>query len=297
MLEKFEELNDRFETLLGEVGYDQANHMLKNNFKKTKESEDFDEMLSGDGFFHSTSDAVSSFLEGTIEVIVKGTAGFAADVLSGIGDMTTNQNDYSVFDAFSDTVGQFTNFNYLPSSTSEDTRLVGRDGDLNLNYKTISKSLAETLPFTLAIVNDVKRGKITNVELALGKLLNPMKSGKVTNSLLLIDSAYRHSLSDNIEMAEGLGLDDNKGRVFAHTLAMSEGMAQLIMPDTKFFKTTAGNALLSTFKKDLKSAATKQAVSKVVQNFTKNIALELGEEEAERVSRSNCYYVWNFGYS
>jgi hypothetical protein len=277
--EKFEELNDRFETLLGAVGYDQANNILKNNFKKTKEGEDFDELLSGDGFFHSTSDAVSSFLEGTLEVVVKGTVGFATDVLSGIGDMTTNQKDYSVFDAFSDTVGQFTNFNYLPSSTSEDTRLVGEDGDFNLNYKTISKSLAETLPFTLAIINDVKKGKMTNAELALGKLLNPMKSGKVTNSLLLIDSAYRHSLSDNIEMAEGLGLDDNKGRVFAHTLAMSEGMAQLIMPDTKFFKTTAGNALLSNFKNDLKSAATKKAVSKAVKTFVGNIALELGEEE------------------
>lgn len=277
--QKLEELDNRFNSLLGEVGYDQATGMLKNNFQKTTESKEFDELVSSDGFFHSTADAVGSFLEGVVQTGFKGTVGFTADMMSGLGDMTTEQDDYSVFDAFGDTVGQLANYNYLPSSKKKNARLLDGDGDLNLNYKTVTKSLAEVLPFTLAIVNDVKKGKITNVEKALGKLLNPTKSAKMTNSLKLIDSAYRHTLSDNLNMAEELGLGDNKGRIFANTLSMAEGMAELVMPDTRFFKSTAGNAILGTFKKDLKTATTKTAISNVVKNFTKNMALELGEEE------------------
>ena len=277
--EKLKELDNRFNGLLGEVGYVQATGMLRNNFLKTDESHEFNELVSGDGFFHETGDAVSSLLEGIVQTGFKGTVGFTADMMSGLGDVATDQKGYSVFDAFADTVDQLGNFNYLPSSKAEDTRLVGEDGNLNLNYKTVSKSLAEVLPFTLAIVNDVKKGKIPNVEVALGRLLNPTKSAKVTNSLKLIDSAYRHTLSDNLNMADELGLDDNKGRVFANTLSLAEGMAELVMPDTRFFKTQAGGAILSTFKNDLKTATTKTAISNVVKNFTKNMALELGEEE------------------
>lgn len=277
--EKFQELDERFNALLGEVGYDQATGMLKNNFKKTDESQEFDEMVSQDGFFPETGDAVSSFLEGVVQTGFKGTVGFTAEMMSGLGDVGTDQEGYSIFDAFADTVGQVGNYNYLPSSKKANTRLVGEDGELNLNYKTVSKSLAQTLPFTLAIINDVKRGKISNVEASLGRLLNPTKSQKMTNSLKLIDSAYRHTLVDNLNMAEELGLDDNKGRIFANTLSLAEGMAELVMPDTRFFKTTAGNTILGEFKRDLKSATTRQALQNTVKNFTKNMASELIEEE------------------
>lgn len=278
-VEKLQELEERFNTLLGEVGYDHATQMLKNNFKKTDSSKEFEEMLSQDGFFHETGDATTTFLEGVVQTGFKGTVGFTADMMSGLGDIGTDQEGYSVFDAFADTVGQLGNYNYLPSSQAANTRLVGEDGDLDLNYKTVSKSLAQVLPFTLAIINDVKKGKVTNIEARLGSLLNPTKSQKVTNSLKLIDSAYRHTLSDNLDMASELGLDDNQGRVFANTLSLAEGMAELVMPDTRFFKTQAGNAILGTFKKDLKTATTKTAMANVVKNFTKNMALELGEEE------------------
>lgn len=276
---KLEELDNRYNTLLGEVGFDQAEGILKNNFKKTTNSQKFDEMVSGDGFFHETTDAVSSLLEGIVQTGFKGTVGFTADMMSGFGDTFTDQEGYSVYDAFSDTVNQLGNYNYLPSSKAADTRIVDEKGDFNINYKTVSKSLAQTLPFTLAIINDVKKGKVSNIEAKLGRLLNPNKSAKITNSLKLIDSAYRHTLSDNLNMAEDLGLDDNQGRIFANTLSMAEGMAELIMPDTKFFKTTAGDAILNTFKGDLKKAATTQALKQTVKNFTGNIIKELGEEE------------------
>ncbi len=276
---KLEELDTRYNSLLGEVGFDQAEGILKNNFQKTTNSQKFDELVSGDGFFHETGDAISSLLEGVVQVGFKGTVGFTADMMSGFGDLFTDQDSYSVYDAFSDTVNQLGNYNYLPSSKAVDTKIVDNKGDFNINYKTVSKSLAQTLPFTLAIVNDVKKGKVTNIEAKLGRLLNPTKSASVSNSLRLIDSAYRHTLSDNLNMAEDLGLDDNQGRIFANTLSMAEGMAELIMPDTKFFKTQAGDAILNTFKGDLKKAATTQALKQTVKNFTGNLLKELGEEE------------------
>ena len=276
---KFEELEERFNAVLGEVGFDQASGMLANNFKKTTSSAEFNEMVSQDGFFAETGDGVSTFLETIVQLGFKGTVGFGADIMSGISDIGTDQDQYSVFDSFSDTVGAIGNYNYLPSSQAAGTRLTDEEGNLNLTYKSVSKSLFKTLPFTLAIINDIKRGKITNIEASLGRLLNPVKSQKVTNSLKLIDSAYRHTLSDNIVMAEGLGLGDNEARVFANTLSMAEGMAELIMPDTQFFKSVVGTGLLQNFKGSLKKATTKAAMGNAVKTFMKNLALELGEEE------------------
>lgn len=277
--EKLEALDEEYNTLLGQVGIDQTTGILKNNFKKTDESQEFDELISSDGYLASTGDATTSFLEGVVQTGFKGTVGFTSDVMSGFGDTFTDQEGYSVFDAFGDTVNQLANYNYLPSSRKVDTQIVDTEGDLNVNYKTVTKTLAQVLPFTLAIVNDVKKGKVSNIEASMGRLLNPTKSQSVRNQLNMIDSAYRHTLSDNLNMAEELGLNDNDGRIFANTLSLAEGMAEMIMPDTKFFKTTAGDALLQTFKGDLKSAATSQAKKQVVTNFVKNMALELGEEE------------------
>ena len=276
---QLEMLQNKSEVLLGSVGYDQASGMLKNNFSKTTQSENYDKLVSQDGFFAETADAALTFSEELIQTGAKGTIGFVADVMSGYLDTSTDQSKYSSFDAFSDTVGQWTNFNLFSTSQDDNTRLVDAGGDLNLNYKTITKSLAQTLPFTLLLVNDVKKGKFANIESSLGKVLSPEKSSKVLNSLKMVDSAFRHTLSDNIVAGKELGLDDNKARIYASVVSMAEGTAELIMPDTNYFKSVAGKSLMNVFTGDLKRATTKQAVSQVVKNFTKNMALELGEEE------------------
>ena len=277
--EKLLELQNKSQTLLASVGYDQASGMLKNNFKKTDQSEAYDKLVSQDGFFSSTADAAFTFTEGLLQTGAKGTVGFVADAMSGFLDISTDQDKYSSFDAFSDTVGQLTNFNLFSTSNEDNTRLVDVEGDLNLNYKTVTKSLAQTLPFTLLLINDVKKGNFKNVELSMGKILSPQKSEKVLNSLKMVDSAFRHTYSDNIAAGKDLGLDDNQARTYAGVMSTVEGTAELIMPDTKFLKTNIGKSLVQTFSKNLKSATNKQAVSQAVKTFTKNVALELGEEE------------------
>ena len=289
-------LDAKYSALLGEVGYDVATGIMKNNFRKTDESQAFDEMVSSDGFFHETTDAISTLLEGVVQTAFKGTIGFTADVMAGLSDVAMDDNKYSVFDAFSDTVSSIGNYNLLPSSKAANTRIVDDSGDLNVTWKTVTKSLAQTLPFTLAIINDAKRGGVTNIEVAMGKLLSGTRSASMQNSLRLIDSAYRHTLSDNIVQARELGLTDNQGRAYAHTMSMVEGVAELIMPDTKFFSTEAGNVLLTNFKKDLKTAATKQAAAQVSKNFIKNIILELGEEEVVLAAQDLMGYAMVVGH-
>ena len=276
---KLEGLKNEMDTLLGAVGYDVASGLLKNNFKKTTQSEEYDNLVSQEGFLPETADAAFTFTENLLQTAGKGTIGFVADVMSGALDTTTDQKHYSTFDAFSDTVGQLMDFNIFSTSKKDDTRLVNAEGDLDINYKTVTKSLAQTLPFTLLLINDVKKGKVTNVEAKLGQLLSPQKSQKMINSLRMVDSAFRHTVSDNINMGQDLGLNDNEARAFGSVLSMAEGMSELIMPDTKFFESPAGDLLKKGFVDNLKKATTKEAISATTKKFIKDVAMELGEEE------------------
>lgn len=286
------ELQGSYNELLFAYGYDQATEMLKNNFDKTNVSQEFDEMYGEGGFFADTADAVSTFLEGIVQTGFKGTVGFTSDVMSGLGNITSGAEDdeYSVFDAFSDTIYQLGGTNLLPSSKSVETSLMDSEGDFNIydsdgyvdagqTYKVGMKTLANLLPTTLAIVNDAKRGKIKRLDKVFGQMLNPQKNKKLVQSLSLIDASYRHTLSDNLVQAEELGLDRMDASIYANTLSMAEGMAELIMPDTRFFKTTVGNTILKQFSGDLASAASRQARQQAVKNFIGNMVMELGEEE------------------
>lgn len=290
--ERLAELQGEYNELLFNVGVDEASGLLKHNFKKTVESNKYDEIYGDGGFISDTADAVSTFLEGVVQTGFKGTVGFTANVMSGLGNLVTGAEDdeYTVFDAFSDTVYQLGNTNLLPSSKSVKSSLMDENGDFNIKdsngnvdagqtYKVGMKTIAQALPFTLAIVNDVKRGKIKRFDKVFGQMLNPQKNKKLVDRLALIDSAYRHTLSDNLAQAEELGLDRDGQRIFANTLSMAEGMAEMIMPDTRFFKSNVGTALLNTFKGDLKSAATRKAKQMAVKNFVGNMVKEFGEEE------------------
>ena len=113
---KLGELADRRDAMLGALGYDIADGILKNNFKKTDASRRFDEKLSEDGFFYETADWVATLLEGVVQTAFKGTVGFTADIMAGFSDIGMADDTYSVFDAFSDSVGAIGNYNLLPLS-------------------------------------------------------------------------------------------------------------------------------------------------------------------------------------
>jgi hypothetical protein len=293
---KLEALYDEYNGLLGSVGYDLTEGILKNNFKKTNESAEFDEMLSSDGFLTTTGDATGTFLEELTQVAFKGTVGFMSDIISGGADIVTDQEHYSVYDAFGDTINQLGNFNILPTSEAESTKIITEEGKLNFSYKTAMKSLAQTLPFTLMIVNDAKKGKITSIEKTMGRFLNPTKSSKVTQSLGLIDSAYRHTFSDNLQDAKVNGLEGGKAMMYANTLSMAEGVAELIMPDTRFFKGNIGSGLLNVFKGDLKQASTRAGMKGAIKNFTTGIIGELGEEEIVLATQDLTKYAMIVGH-
>lgn len=276
---KAQEISDKKDHIIGVAGYDVATEMVKNSFKKSELSEKYKEVFDSGGFFSNTGDALSTFAGGMLGTAYDGSVGFVSELMAGVGDITTDQDKYSAFDAFNDTVQQLGNMNFAPNSEADATGLTDEKGNYNINYKTISKSFAETLPFTLLLINDLKKGKVTNLEKGMGKLLNPKKSEKVTQSLGMIDSAFRFTFAGNVQMGKDAGLDDNKARIFGSVLSTAEGTAQLIMPDANFFKGTIGKTILDSFKGNLKAAATKSAIATATKNFTKNMLLEVAEEE------------------
>jgi len=274
-----ESLSNRRDVIIGAVGYNQATGLLDSAFKKTKEIRAFDETFSSDGFFYESTDALSTLASGTLSTVLKGTVGFVGEALTGFGDLFTDQEEYSVFDAFQDTLNQWTDFKYLPSSQEESYKLITEEGDLSLTYKTISRSLAETLPFTLALINDVRRGRGKNLEGAIGKLFNPTKSPQIKARMDMVYSGFRHTLNDNTQMGRDLGLDDNKARIYGGTLSLAEGVTQLIMPDMNFLTSQSGKIIVDSFKGNLKGAATKKAISGAAKEFSKDLLREVGEEE------------------
>jgi len=276
---QLEGLSENFDFLLGSLGFDEATGNLKETFAKSKELQDFKEDFADDGFFNAVGDNVSTLVGGLVGVSLKAGVGFIGDSMASVGDLFTDKNNYSSFDAFQDTLDRVTDYQFAPNSEAKSKRIVNDKGNLNLNFETASKSLSEVLPFTLFLIGEAKKGKVSGIEKTLGKFINPNKSKGISSKLSMVDGAFRATYSDNLKQAKELGLENFDAMLYSSSMSMAEGVSQLIMPDTKFLNSSTGSAIINTFTKDLKSAVGKKATKQVVGNFFKNILLEVGEEE------------------
>ena len=280
-------LKAKNEAFDAKVASEFADNLLKDNFKATTKSKDLDEAIMGrfKGFLPEQADVVSTFLEGMGQVAAKVEAGIPEMILMGgerLNQMigTSNKDDYTPIEATLDLINDTTNLNFLPSSKIDKGKIVTKGGDFNINLYSIEKSLANTLPFTLKIMNDVKKGRIEGApQSMISQLINPKYSKGFADRLRVVETAYKATIGDNYRDAKDLGMDDSKAYTYANVLSLAEGVSENIMPDFKYFDSLTGATLKSAFKGSLKSAATKQAVKNVTKDFFKNVALELGEEE------------------
>ena len=276
--------NDAFNA---QVAIDFSGKMLKNNFKSTEESKKLDEGILSkyEGFIPETLDAVSTFVEGMGSVIAKGATGIPTLALLGaerFNQITgaSNPDDYTPIEATIDLINDTTNYNFLPSSKSAEGNIVDEEGNLNLSYRSVTKTLANTLPFTLKIINDVKSGRIEgSPQSMISQLLNPKNNKQFRDQLIAAETAYKVTIGDNYKQAKDLGMTDANAFTYANVMSMAEGVSESIMPDIKFFDTVAGSSIKEAFKGNLKNAATKEAAKTVTKDFFKNIGGELGEEE------------------
>jgi 23S rRNA pseudoU1915 N3-methylase RlmH len=280
-------LKAKNEAFDAKVASEFADDMLKDNFKATTKSKDLDEAIMSryEGFLPEQVDVVSTFLEGMGQVAAKVETGIPEMILMGgerfnqlIG--TSDKDNYTPIEATLDLINDTTNLNFLPSSKIEKGKIVTEGGDFNINLYSVEKSLANTLPFTLKIMNDVKKGRIEGApQSMISQLVNPKYNKGFADRLRVVETAYKATIGDNYRDAKDMGMDDSKAYTYANVLSLAEGVSENIMPDFKYFDSLTGATLKNAFKGSLKSAATKQAAKNVTKDFFKNVALELGEEE------------------
>ena len=280
-------LKAKNEAFDAKVASEFSGNLLKDNFKSTTKSKDLDEAIMGrfKGFLPEQADAVSTFLEGMGQVIAKTEVAIPEMILMGgerfnqaVG--TSDAENYTPIDATLDLINDTTNLNFLPSSKIEKGQLITQGGDFNINLYSVEKSLANTLPFTLKIINDVKKGRIEGApQSMISQLVNPKYNKGFADKLRVTETAYKATIGDNYRDAKDMGMDDSKAFTYANVMSLAEGISENIMPDFKYFDSLTGTTLKSAFKGSLKSAATKQAVKNVTKDFFKNVASELGEEE------------------
>jgi hypothetical protein len=268
-------LKAKNEAFDAKVASEFADDMLKDNFKATTKSKDLDEAIMSryKGFLPEQADVVSTFLEGMLQVAAKVETGIPEMILMG-GEMfnqmigTSDKDNYTPIEATLDLINDTTNLNFLPSSKIEKGKLVTEGGDFNINLYSVEKSLANTLPFTLKIMNDIKKGRIEGApQSMISQLINPKYSKGFADNLRVAETAYKATIGDNYRDAKDMGMDDSKAYTYANVLSLAEGVSENIMPDFKYFDSLTGATLKSAFKNSLKSAATKQAAKNVKKDF------------------------------
>ena len=281
------QLVDKNNAFNAQVALNFSGNLLKNNFKATDKDKDLDEAIFSkyQGFIPETADMVSRFVEGAMNTMGKGATGIPTMALLGaerFNQITgaSKPEDYTPTEATIDLINDTTNYNFLPSSKAEEGSIVDKEGNLNLSYRSITRSLADVLPFTLQIINDVKKGRVEgSPQSMISQLVNPNKNKAFADKLRATETAYKVTIGDNYREAKDLGMDDSKAFTYANVMSLAEGVSESIMPDIKYFDSLTGSAIKDNFKNSLKNAATKEAVKNVTKDLFKNTALELGEEE------------------
>jgi hypothetical protein len=286
------DFKERSEGFNAQLALDYSGKLLKNNFKLTDINRDVDEGILSkyEGFIPDQLDNLSTFAEGMGQIVAKVATFLPTAAL--IGAERFNQvtgisrpEDYTAVEATEDWINDVTNLNFLPSSQTKrgkinyDKLLTG-EGDSNLSLYSVGKTLANTLPFTLKIMSDVKKGRIDGTpQSMISQLINPKYSKDLADKLRVVETAYKGTLADNYKDAKEMGMDDSKALLYANVLSLAEGVSENIMPDYKYFDSLTGSTLKSLFKGNLKEAVTKQAAKNVTKDFFKNFVLETGEEE------------------
>jgi hypothetical protein len=315
---KFNDLKDKRDQVAADLNIEITNGILTlpDNFESTKKAKEYSESFSEDGWWNGTVDITNTFVQGMAQTFGKATVGTASWFLTSAGDFFTDQDEYSVFDAFNDRITNILSTDILAVSKDDKFDILDEEGGFKSSPRNYIKTTAEMLPFSLQIMMDVRRGKITGYKKGLGNALTNLKnktfrnvkgqasslknvknlknitstplkpiSQATKNSIIMAESAFSITVLDNKAEAVKRGLSDNQATVYSGVVSLAEGLVQSIMPDANFFKGVKGSILLNDFIGNLKTAANKQATQAAVAQFVKGIGLETLEEEFQAGSK------------
>ena len=184
---------------------------------------------------------------------------------------------YTTTDAFVDQFDVLIGEDIMPQSDKW-SGFKDENGEFTFSGARAINNFAQMIPFSLYIMQNAKRGNIKETRSLLSKAILPAaKNQKRAAQLGMIEAAYKATVRDNMNDGLEAGLDKEAAMIYGSNLALAEGMFQLVMPDTKFFK-ASNSKVINNFKLNLKNAKTAVGIREAVKLFTKNLALEQVEE-------------------
>ena len=281
----------------GDLNISFSKNTLDNNFKLTDEVIKYRESFAGEGLWNGTMDVVGGEgVGGMYELVMKANplsfgATLVANGLDWMGDMVGahDPEGYSVYEAWADTIYNFTDYGLVPKSEDAKFSITKEEGGFaDFNLRNYAKTGVRMLPFSLYLISEARKGKVTNVQQSIGKALNGFNSttkvltplsAKLKNNIIMAEAAFRGTYADNVKDAENQGLFGAKGYTYAASISLVEGLVQAIMPDTQFLKGVGGRKLKDAFAGRLSTAATIEATKTAGKEFSVNILKEYAEEQ------------------
>jgi hypothetical protein len=275
--EAYNEYKNNTEELQAEYGFNLASGVVDNAFKLTDDIKEFNKSVK-----ENIGKDLSSRLVGGLWKTAGDIITFPGVVMGMAGDLFTDKDTYSSYDAFQDVLFNLTNYNTL--GDPGEAEILDEEGKYVSDPKQYARMTADMLPFTLGIIASAARGNTKGIQQSLSKAFP--KRGidkKLAQNISMGNAAFTMTFQDNVREGEKEGL--SKGQAIAYGSAKSLGTAisQAVMPDVNFLKSAKGTNILNNFKGNLKSAANKKALSEASKKFFISIGKEFGEEELEFV--------------
>ena len=262
-----------------ELAYNIGEQSFANNFQMTDDFEKWRDRHIDGGYVGDLGDAVGTLIQGGQKLIGDATIGTSIWLNRVAWDAIDSdyfEDNYTSLDMISDTFSNYNNINYFGISDKG-----GRISMDNLTFRSTTKTIANMLPFTIGVALAARKGDVKGLRTAYSIMRGMGASAQTINKVKMGGFAFRATVNDNYLEGKQMGLSNSQSLAYSTMTSFSTALVQGIMPDSKFFSTTAGATIKKTFVENLKKATTKDGIKVVTKQFIDNLIGEIGEEEAE----------------
>ena len=228
-----------------------------------------------------------SWLESGLKTFQQAAYAGAGTALGMFGDLFTSGEEYSVYDAWNDTLFNSSNIDFFQVASSE---MIDKEtGEWSSDPMEYGTGFAEMVNFTLGIIHETRKGQFGSLTKATGKILGRNKNivgkfGTLTpqlkNNIIMADVTYRMTIADNLNEAKANGLDGADAFAYANLKSIGTAVTQAVMPDNLLVNNNASQ-LFKKLAGSLKNASSRQATKEASKQFIVNLGKEFVEEDLD----------------
>ena len=240
--ELIEKENEKGNQLMADLKFDAANNMFKNSFKNTDKLKEWKRSWD-DNWFGRQAQSVLNLGEGIAKIPVDLFGGGANWAVQTVGDLTglagrtkeggTMAENYNAFDFVDQAFNSFRNTEFVGTSDDPSYDMLDKDGNFNwggVGNGVITKTVSDMLPFTLAIMNSVKKGNVKDAKNLMGKGWLAKRASD-PNTYRMMKTAFNMTANDNRNEGKKLGLSGMQLAAFSTGKSIATAIVQPIMPD------------------------------------------------------------------